>query len=87
MIKQGFADDTAIDVNYLQEVNGLPPITVTLSGIVMELSLQPLNALSPIEVTLFGIVIAVMLLQDKNASSPIVVTLSGIVMLFKPVQP
>jgi hypothetical protein len=74
--------------NHAVLANALPPIEVTLDGMVMLVRLvQPLNALFSIEVTPAGMVMLVSLLQPENALLPIEVTLEGMVMLVRLVQP
>ena len=67
-------------VRLSQPSNALPPIQVTLSGIVMLVRLlQSSNAYYPKLVTLSGILMLVRLLQPRNALSPMLVTLLGMV--------
>ena len=68
-----------IDANFGHLSNALPPIVVTLFGMVMDVKEeQKENALFSIVVTLFGMVMDVKEEHSINASSPIVVTLFGI---------
>ena len=62
-----------------QPENALPPMVVTLSGMVMEARAeQPENALSPMVVTLSGMVIDAREEQPENAPLQITFTPSGI---------
>ena len=69
---------TALD-RLWQRSNALPPISVTVPGMVI--SVRPLaqNASAPITVTLSGISMLYRVWQSPNAFSPISDTLSGIV--------
>ena len=63
-----------------QSQNALPPIVVTLGGMVIEVRLTQLeNVPWPIFLTLAGMMIEVRRPQQENAPSPIVVTLGGMV--------
>ena len=64
----------------MQLKNAYFPISVTLSGIVIEVKpVQSENACQPMDVTLSGIVIEVKPVQPLNASQPMYVTPSSII--------
>ena len=72
-----------ISFNSGQFKNAERPISVTLSGIVIDVNPVALNANIPMLVTLSGIVIDVKLMQPANAKLPILVTPSDIVIEVK----
>ena len=74
-VKFTFLAPISIVARLLQLLKALPPMLVTLSGIVMLVRLvQPMKALPPMLITLSGIVILVRLVQPLKASSPMMVT-------------
>ena len=65
--KTEFPDSTTIEVKPPQSINALPPMLVTLEGIVTEVKPLPMNAQAPMLVTLEGISMEVKLIHPWNA--------------------